>query len=48
MVAGLEIFRSYFQDYSNDYVLIGGEACELALGSLRLNPQRNYLIFEDS
>lgn len=36
MVTGLEIFRSYFQDYPNDYVVIGGVACELALGSMGL------------
>ena len=36
MVTGLEIFRSYFQDYPNDYVVIGGVACELALKSLDL------------
>ena len=36
MVNGLEKFRDYFQDYTEDYVLIGGVACELALNSLRL------------
>ncbi len=36
MVTGLDIFRQYFQNHTNDYVLIGGVACELALNSLRL------------
>ena len=37
MVTGLETFREYFQDFSSDYVVIGGVACELALDSLRLD-----------
>ena len=36
MVTGLDIFRSYFQDYPNDYVVIGGVACELALKTMDL------------
>ena len=37
MVTGLEIFREYFQDYPNDYILIGGVACELVLNSMHLD-----------
>lgn len=29
MVKGLEIFRKYFKDYQNQYVLIGGAACDI-------------------
>ena len=36
MVTGLETFREYFKDFPQDYVVIGGVACELALDSLRL------------
>lgn len=36
MVTKLEIFRQYFEDFSNDYVLIGGVACELILNSMRI------------
>jgi hypothetical protein len=36
VVTGLEIFRQYFQDYQNDYILIGGVACELVLNSMHL------------
>lgn len=36
MVTGLETFCEYFQNFTDDYVLIGGVACELALGSLRI------------
>ena len=37
MVRGLETFRKYFQNFSADYVVIGGVACELALDSRRLD-----------
>jgi hypothetical protein len=29
LVKGLDVFRSYFQDYADRYVLIGGVACDL-------------------
>ncbi|MDD5674378.1 MAG: hypothetical protein PHC61_09450 [Chitinivibrionales bacterium] len=31
MVKGLDIFRAYFQEYSDRYILIGGTACDLAM-----------------
>lgn len=34
MVNGLEIFRQYFRDNGNDYILIGGVACDLVLNSI--------------
>ena len=27
MVRGLDIFRDYFKDYTDKYILIGGEDC---------------------
>ncbi|MBQ8919692.1 MAG: hypothetical protein IJ056_06280 [Acidaminococcaceae bacterium] len=30
MVKGMEIFREYFQDYTDQYVLIGGAACDIS------------------
>lgn len=30
MVAGIERFREYFKDYSEQYVLIGGSACDIS------------------
>jgi hypothetical protein len=36
MVTGLELFRKYFQDYPQDYILIGGVACELVLDTMHL------------
>lgn len=36
MVNGLEIFRTWFQDYSDQYVLIGGTAAAIALESAGL------------
>lgn len=29
MVKGLDIFKEYFREYSNQYVLIGGAACDI-------------------
>ena len=31
MVTGLELFKEHFRPYADNYVLIGGTACELAL-----------------
>lgn len=33
MVKGLETFRQYFKEYDNQYVLIGGVACDVAFES---------------
>ena len=29
MVKGIEIFKEYFRDYTDEYVLIGGAACDI-------------------
>ena len=31
MVRGLDLFRDYFKDYTDKYILIGGTACDLAM-----------------
>ena len=31
MVKGLDLFRDHFQEFSNQFVLIGGAACDIAL-----------------
>jgi hypothetical protein len=31
MVNGLNVFRDYFRDYADRYILIGGTACDLAM-----------------
>lgn len=33
MVKGLNVFREYFKEYENQYVLIGGTACDIAFES---------------
>lgn len=33
MVKGLDIFRKYFEEYENQYVLIGGVACDVVFES---------------
>lgn len=37
MVRGLERFRDHFQNFTSQYVLIGGVACDLALDEAGLN-----------
>ncbi|RZB30108.1 MAG: hypothetical protein SRB1_02388 [Desulfobacteraceae bacterium Eth-SRB1] len=37
MVRGLDLFRDYFKDYTDKYILIGGTACDLAMESMGLN-----------
>lgn len=32
MVKGINVFRDYFRDYTDQYVLIGGSACDIFLG----------------
>jgi hypothetical protein len=31
MVRGLEIFKAYFNDYSDNYIIIGGTACDVII-----------------
>lgn len=31
MVRGLDIFKEYFEEYSDNYVIIGGTACDIIL-----------------
>ncbi len=37
MVKGLDIFRKHFRDYTDQYVLIGGTACDVALTEVGLS-----------
>lgn len=37
MVEGLELFRDSFRNFTDDYVLIGGVACELVLDTFGIN-----------
>ena len=30
MVKGMDVFREYFADYMDQYVLIGGAACDIS------------------
>ncbi len=31
MVRGLEIFKEYFKDYSENYIIIGGTTCDVII-----------------
>ena len=33
MVKGIDRFKAYFRDYTDQYVLIGGAACDISFGS---------------
>jgi len=37
MVKGIEIFKDYFKDYSDQYVLIGGAACDISFEGSSMN-----------
>lgn len=39
MVVGLDIFRTYFAEFQDHYVIIGGTACDIALEAGGLNPR---------
>ncbi|MGN1383664.1 MAG: hypothetical protein ACI4W2_12700 [Eubacterium sp.] len=34
MVKGLDTFRDYFSDFTDQYVLIGGAACDISFGDI--------------
>jgi hypothetical protein len=36
LVKGLDLFREHFRDFADRYVLIGGTACDLAMGEVGL------------
>lgn len=39
MVTGIERWKQYFKDYKDNYVLIGGAACNLLEDELDMNPR---------
>lgn len=39
MVRGLEIFKEHFKEYSNNYVIIGGTACDIIINREGLTPR---------
>jgi hypothetical protein len=39
MVRGLDIFREHFKDYSGNYVIIGGTACDIIIDTVGLIPR---------
>lgn len=39
MVRGLDIFKHHFKDYSGNYVIIGGTACDIAIDMVGLTPR---------
>lgn len=39
MVKGIDIFQKYFADYSDNYVIIGGTACDILIKEAGLRPR---------
>ena len=39
MVVGMEIFKSWFQDYQDNYIIIGGSACDAAITDAGFTPR---------
>ncbi|MEI6766887.1 MAG: hypothetical protein WCM76_14755 [Bacteroidota bacterium] len=39
MVRGIEKFREYFKDFSDNYVIIGGTACDIIISDAELIPR---------
>jgi len=39
MVVGLDIFRNFFQDHTDNYVIIGGTACDIHIEAAGFTPR---------
>src|SRR5690554_1200114 len=39
MVRGLDVFRQHFRDYTGNYVIIGGTACDIIIDTVGLVPR---------
>ncbi len=39
MVRGIEIFKKYFQDFPDNYIIIGGTACDIIMEESGLKPR---------
>ncbi len=39
MVRGLDTFKKYFEDYPDNYVIIGGTACDLIIDEAGFTPR---------
>ncbi len=39
MVRGLDIFKEYFKEYADNYVIIGGTACDIIIDEAGFKPR---------
>ncbi|SHL05326.1 hypothetical protein [Flavobacterium chilense] len=39
MVRGLEIFREHFKEFTDNYIIIGGTACDIVINNVGLTPR---------
>lgn len=45
MVRGLEIFRQHFKDFTDNYIIIGGTACDIIIDNIGLTPRATKDIY---
>ena len=46
MVKGIDVFRDYFMDYPDQYVLIDGAACDISFASNRYSEKASVFFQE--
>ena len=39
MVVGLDIFKKYFEQYPDNYIIMGGTACDIIIGEAGFTPR---------
>jgi hypothetical protein len=39
MVRGIQVFKEYFRDFPDSYIIIGGTACDIIMSNSALNPR---------
>ena len=39
MVVGIDIFKKYFEQYPDNYIIIGGTACDIIIGEAGFTPR---------
>jgi hypothetical protein len=39
MVVGLDVFKKYFEQYPDNYIIIGGTACDIIIGEAGFIPR---------
>ena len=48
MIRGLEVFKNYFRDFSDQYVIIGGAACDIVFSDANSSLHCGHLLNKSS